>query len=255
MDSEPILDSPWPADLDPATVPFKTRTQTVLRRAGLHGVPRRFDTLTEDEVMGWWNAGVATVADLRFAGNRAIRRHVEETDERSEMNVSLASVAGEPWAEHIWHSDPRFSRYVPKGGDTVQQIAASGHPDLRRCLWGHLDGLRAAVAAQAALRLPEAVAEYVSAISGQRDRRLNVLLARTGLNGRDPIPGTWAARMLDVSPARIYQIQDALERHRIRARPPAGVWMPQVTSAEIRGWPDGYTDRAVAATRTFFAVS
>ena len=33
MESEPLLDSPWPADLDPATVPFKTRTQTVLRRA------------------------------------------------------------------------------------------------------------------------------------------------------------------------------------------------------------------------------
>lgn len=30
--------------------------------------------------MGWWNAGVATVADIRFAGNGAIRRHHDETD-------------------------------------------------------------------------------------------------------------------------------------------------------------------------------
>ena len=223
VDSEPILDSSWPADLDPAAVPFKTRTQTVLRRAGLHDDPARFDTLTEDEVMSWWNAGAATVADLRFTGNRAIRCHIEETDQRSEMNIALSAVAAEPWASHIWHRDPRFSRYLPKGEDTVQQIAASGHPDQRRGLWGHVEGLRAAVAAQAALSLPEAVAGYVSAISGQRGQRLNVLLARTGLNGRDPISGPRAARMLGVSPARIYQIQDALDRHRLRARPPAGV--------------------------------
>ena len=99
-----ILDSPWPADLDLATVPFKTRTQTVLRRAGLHADPTRLDTLTEAEVMGWWNAGAATVADLRFTGNRAIRRHVEETEQRSEMNIALAGVVAERWAEHIWRT-------------------------------------------------------------------------------------------------------------------------------------------------------
>lgn len=136
MESEPLLDSPWPGDLDPATVPFKTRTQTVLRRAGLHDDPTRLDTLTEDDVMGWWNAGPATVADLRFAGNRAIRHHLDETDQRSEMNIALAGIAAEPWAAHVWHRDPRFSCYLPKGEDTVQQIAVSGHPDQRRGLSG-----------------------------------------------------------------------------------------------------------------------
>ena len=58
--------------------------------------------------------------------------------------------------------------------------------------------------------------------------------------------------MLSASPARIYQIQDALERHRLRSRPPPGVWMPQVAFAEIRGWPDGYTDRGIEAMRAFF---
>ena len=32
VDSGPILDEPWTADLDPAAVPFKTRSETVLRR-------------------------------------------------------------------------------------------------------------------------------------------------------------------------------------------------------------------------------
>jgi hypothetical protein len=237
-------------------VPFKTRTETVLRRAGYYDHPERFNTLTEAEVMGWWNAGVATVADIRFTGNRTIRRHHEATDERSEMNVALAAVATEPWAPHIWHRDPRFASYVPKGGKTVEQIALSGHPNDRRALWCHLDDLRAAVAAQAALSLPDAVAEYVvEAISGQHGHRLEVLLARTGLNGNDPIYGTTAARVLGVTSARIYQIQDQLERHRIRARPPSGVWMPQIAAAERFGWPDDYTGAGIAATRDFFAVS
>ena len=255
VDDAPLFDLPWPDDLDPAAVPFKTRTETVLRRAGFYDDPTRFDTLTEAGVMEWWNAGVATVADIRFAGNRAIRRHHEETDERSEMNLALASVAPEQWAPYVWHRDPRFARHIPEGDKTVRQIATAGHPNDRRALWRQLDGLRAAVAAQAALNLLDAVAQYVEVISGQRGRRLQVLLARTGLNGRDPIFGTTAARMLGVTPARMYQIQDALERHRMRACSPDAVWMPQVAAAERFGWPADYTEEGIAATRAFFAVS
>ena len=91
----------------------------------------------------------------------------------------------------------------------MAEIAASGHPNDRRALWTRLDDLRAAVAAQAALSLPERSPSMWKAISGQHGIRLEALLARTGLNGRDPIYGTTAARMLGVSPARIDQIQDA----------------------------------------------
>jgi hypothetical protein len=81
------------------TWPFATRTETVLRRAGYFDDPSWFDTLTEADVLGWWNAGPATVADLRFAGNRTIRRHLEEADMRSAMNTDLVTVAAEPWAQ------------------------------------------------------------------------------------------------------------------------------------------------------------
>ena len=112
MDGGRFLDSPWPDDLDPASVPFKTRTETVLRRAGFYDEPSRFDTLTEAEVMGWWNAGVATVADIRFVGNRAIRHHHDETDQAEPDERRARRVAVEPWAEHIWRRDPRI-RPVP----------------------------------------------------------------------------------------------------------------------------------------------
>lgn len=70
----------------------------------------RFSTLTGAEVLGYWNAGAATVADLRFTGSRAIRRHREDADPRNEMSIALAAVAVEPWASHVWHCDPRTER-------------------------------------------------------------------------------------------------------------------------------------------------
>jgi hypothetical protein len=82
-----------------------------------------------------------------------------------------------------------------------------------------------------------------------------VLLARTGLNGRDPITGGDASRMLGGSYQRIYQLEQQLSNHRARAGPHAGVWMPQVTQVRHTGWPDGYTLAGVEATRAFFTSS
>ncbi len=109
----------------------------------------------------------------------------------------------------------------------------------------------AAAAAQAALSLPDAVGDYVEAISGQHGRRLEVLLARTGLDGSDPITGVEAARRIGVSNQRISQLVDQLQRHRERTRAPAGVWMPQVAEAERSCFPDEYTGAGIAAVRRF----
>jgi hypothetical protein len=99
--------------------------------------------------------------------------------------------------------------------------------------------------------LSDAVAQYVEVISVQHGVRLEVLLARTGLSGRDPISGGDAGRMLGVSYQRIYQLEQQLANHRTRTAPPAGVWMPQVAQAERTGWPDGYTEMGIAAVTRF----
>lgn len=111
----------------------------------------------------------------------------------------------------------------------------------------------AAVGARAALSLPDAVAQYVEAISGQHGDRLEALLARTGLGGQDPITGAEMARRLGVSDQRASQITGRLRYHRDRCRPAEGAWMPQLVEAERAGWPDGYTGEGMAATRGFFA--
>jgi len=180
VDDAPVFDAPWPSDLDPADVPFRIRSVTVPTRQGYFDDPSLFNTLTEAEVLSWWNAGERTVADIRDTGNAAIRLHHEQAAQLGQLRFNMAVVAASLWARHIWHRDPRFAEYVPRGDATVHGIATGGTLADQRALWANLGGLGGAIEAQAALTLREAVAQYVEAISGQQGLRLEVLLARTG---------------------------------------------------------------------------
>jgi hypothetical protein len=191
--------------------------------------------VTATDVLGWWNAGPVTVNDLRITGNEAITRHHTETGLLEQLTVDLSAMALEPWAQHVWRRDPRFVLFLPKGDHTVYEIATSGSAVDRRFLWGHRTGLRDAVDAQAKLPLLDAIAQYVEAISGQHGERLDALLACTGLGGCDPINGTDAARRLEVSHQRMYQIVQQLYRARDCACPPAGIWMPQLDAVDETG--------------------
>jgi hypothetical protein len=137
----------------------------------------------------------------------------------------------------------------PKVDATVYDIATNGTLEDQRFLSGNLEALRAAISAQAARTLGDAVAEYVEAISGQHGDRLEALLARTGLGGQEPITNREMARRLGVSDQRASQIVQRLWHHQERCRAPAGIWMPQVTNAERSGRPDGFTEAGVAAAR------
>jgi len=204
VNRSPILSALWPHDLDPATVPFTKRTATILERQGIYTNPALLNKVTTTDVLGWWNAGPATVEDIRVVGNDAIRRHHTESGLLAELEADLSNMASEPWAPLIWYHDPRFARFVPKGDHTVHEIATFGSAVDRRFLWEHRTGLRDAVDRQARLSLLDAVAEYVEAVSGQHGERLDVLLAHTGLNGSDPITGAEAARRLGISHQRMY---------------------------------------------------
>lgn len=102
---------------------------------------------------------------------------------------------------------------------------------------------RHALDTQAARSLADAVAEHAETIGRQHDDRPEVLLARTGLGGQDPITGMEAARRLAVSHQRMTQIVQALYRNRDQATPPGGVWGPRIAEAERSGWPEEYTSR------------
>jgi hypothetical protein len=70
VDDTPILDAPWPDDLDPSDVQFRRRSISVLRRMGYPDDPTQFDTLIEAVVLSWTNAGPETVADIRTVAVR-----------------------------------------------------------------------------------------------------------------------------------------------------------------------------------------
>jgi hypothetical protein len=253
VDTTPILNASWPDDLDPATVPFTKRTVTVLERQGIYTNPTLLNELTATDVLGWWNAGPATVEDLRASGDDASRRHHTETGLLEALAADLSNMASEPWVPHIWHHDPRFAQFVPKGVLTVCEIATAGSAVDRRFLWEQEVELRDAVDAQAKLSLLGAISQYVEAISEQHGERLGVLLARAGLNGRDPITGADAARRLGVSHQRMYQIVQQLHRAKDRACPSAGIWMPQLDAADQNGWSNSVTPSSKSAIQGFFA--
>ena len=96
VDDTPILNAPWPPDLDPADVPFRTRSVTILRRMGYFDDPSQFNTLTETEVLSWWNAGEPTVADIRATGNAAIERHHEQAAQGQPPASHLCSLVVSP---------------------------------------------------------------------------------------------------------------------------------------------------------------
>jgi hypothetical protein len=254
-----ILDAPWPPDLDPETAGFRVRTVTILRRKGIWDDMTRLDEISETDVLSWVTAGVKTVADLRDTGNAAIVTHHAGAPERRRRAAEsrriadeLRRLAGEAWTAQVWWRDPRFRDLLDRRDVTVREICLSGSRDDQRRLWGDMAELEARVKHLAALALGEAVAGYVEAISGQHGIRLEVLVAYMGLNGRNPIGGREAAETLGVSSQRVQQISAQLRRNRDRARPPAGIWMPQVDAAVRDGWPDGYTALGVGAIRVFF---
>lgn len=67
-----VLTTPWPDDLNPATVPFLTRSVTTQHRMGYFDDRSLFNTVREDQVLSWTTAGVGTVADIRTTGSAAI---------------------------------------------------------------------------------------------------------------------------------------------------------------------------------------
>jgi hypothetical protein len=259
VDDTGILTEPWPPDLDPATVPFRKRTVTILRRFGFFDDPALLNEVTEADALGWWYAGSKTVADLRDTGDAAIAAHHASAPERQRQAAELRRItdelrklASESWAAQVWWRDPRFRDLLQRRDVTVRAICLNGRFEEQRQLWDNLPELEARTQRLAAPPLAEAVAGYVEAISGQHGIRLEVLLAYTGLNGRDPIMGREAAETLGVSYQRVQQISAQLHRNRDRARPPDGIWMPQVDAAVREGWPDGYTALGVGAIRVLF---
>ena len=153
-----------------------------------------------------------TVADIRRTGNAAIRQHHEEAAEYLQLKADLASVAGEPWAKHIWHLDPRFaSSLLPRGDATVYDIATTGSLGDKRVLWGN-SGCPPRSHRCPGRPHPRGRRRRVRCSDQRPGRRHDWrrCLPRTGLGGQDPITNRQMARRLGVSDQRASQIVQRL---------------------------------------------
>jgi hypothetical protein len=221
-----ILTQPWPPDLDPARVPFRQRTITTLQRMRLWDDMTRIDTVTGDDVAGFWLTGPVTVDDLTNTGNTAISWHHHQANELA------ATVAGQKWTRQVWRWDRRFTDLLPPVDATVYDIAMTGHHDHQRHLLRTFPALQQRLTQLAAEPPDEALIRYVSVNAGQSRQRTVVLLRRLELLA-PAISGSEAGRQLGVSQQRIHQLVIQV-RYRIDQIQPPGsdrAWFPQQPEA------------------------
>ena len=220
-----ILAQAWPSDLDPARVPFRQRTITVLKGMGLWDDMTRIDELTVDDIAGYWVTGPVTVNDLITSGNEAIEWHHNQP-------AHFEQVTTDDWTRQVWRRDLRFGDLLPGVDATVHDIAISGHHTHQRYLLNTLPKLEKRLDKFGRESRDEALIRYVSANTGQSRQRTTRLLQSLGLL-EPTITGSEAGRQLGVSPQRIYQLVGQI-RHRIeQAQPPKGAapWLPQDPTA------------------------
>jgi hypothetical protein len=220
-----ILAEPWPSDLDPARVPFRQRTITVLKRMRLWDDMTRIDKLSADDIAGYWVTGPVTVNDLITSGNEAIEWHHNQP-------ARLEQVPTDDWTGQVWRRDLRFRDLLPDVDATVHDIAISGHHTHQRHLLNTLPKLQKRLDEFARESRDEALIRYVATNTGQSRQRTTRLLQSLGLL-EPTITGSEAGRQLGVSPQRIYQLVGQI-RHRIeQAQPPNGAapWLPQDPTA------------------------
>ena len=220
-----ILAEPWPGDLDPARVPFRQRTITVLKGMRLWDDMTQIDELTVDDIAGYWVTGPVTVSDLITSGNEAIEWHHNQP-------AHLEQVTIDGWTRQVWRRDLRFGDLLPGVDATVHDIAISGHHSDQRYLLKTLPELEKRIDVFGRESRDEALIRYVSANTGQSRQRTTSLLQSLGLL-EPTITGSEAGRQLGVSPQRIYQLVGQI-RHRIeQAQPPNGAapWLPQDPTA------------------------
>jgi hypothetical protein len=220
-----ILAELWPGGLDPARVPFRQRTITVLKGMRLWDDMTRIDKLSVDDIAGYWVTGPVTVNDLITSGNEAIEWHHNRP-------ARLEQVTRDDWTRQVWRRDLRFRDLLPDVDATVHDIAISGHHTHQRSLLKTLPELEKRLEEFGRESRDEALIRYVSTNTGQSRQRATRLLQSLGLL-EPQITGSEAGRQLGVSPQRIYQIVGQI-RHRIeQAQPPNGAapWLPQDTTA------------------------
>lgn len=262
---EPLraITTPWPRALDPRVVAWRVRTINGLERAGLLGNVARLERITFAELADIRAMGIRSLLDVAAGAESAIAEVSTPIDIGTARDVMAfcRDLSEQPWVEYITDEDPRFSALlVPGYASLTEQIefvqdwapgneaawtsfSAAGRQ--AAALARSFQSIAAAVTHVTSLSLEAAIRDYLAALFGSDDARLDVLIARLGAGGAEPLSLRRAGAIGGMSGERVRQWQAAV----LEARPSHPPYMPQLDRAieQITGLTPSSADDASKA--------
>jgi len=226
-----VLTRPWPPELAPEAVPWRTRTRNAILRAGLLN-PRSLAHVTFGDLLALRAMGTKSVLDFACTLEALLGLAMEVGVPVDDLVIATID---SPWADMVSDEDPRFSDLLPPGRGTVfERLDAATLTDTEMVgdaavalIARALPAIWDRVAAVEEAPLDEALRNYIRAISGEDGVRLDALLARLGCDGQPPRTLEEASRMIGVTRERMRQIQT-----RVRGRRPSHpAYMPALDKA------------------------
>lgn len=228
----------WPLTLDPAGLPFTSRTRNCLDRAGLLKDRALMKGLTFAQLFDIPAMGVVSVLDFACVSEAAMDLVAEyqliDTAAASGASTdALVKAIDKSWAGQVSAMDPRFADVLPPGEGTVferiEQLTAEPtvDPSAEEVLASAVVAVERRAGEIASASLDEALKEFARALSGFQGRKLEALLARLGWSGEPPSTLEQAGRLMGVSRERMRQLQERVEK-RI---PEHQVFMPSLDRA------------------------
>ena len=239
------LGRPWPYTLDPATVPWRTRTCNCLKRAGLLMNKGQLSHITFGELLALPGMGTVSLIDFATTAEAAMERLEQMVPQKGDsMTDLMLSMINAPWTELITAEDPRFTQFFPGRQGSLSQyletiltasslasteITSDGTSFEQLTLFSEDNVQRILERVQEIKQMPLDVAlrDYLAALSQAQGGRLDALLARFGWNGAPRVTLRECAEAMNVSHERVRQIQESL----IKKKPSHPIFIPALERA------------------------
>jgi hypothetical protein len=245
------VDHPWPADLDPGSVPWRARTRNRLINGGVLDQPGKLSDLTLGELSRIPQLGpigildcLATLeaAEVHLASRTGIPAMPGDTGEliapRSPDGAEVLLAALDcDWIDKVSREDPRFAKLLPpiQGTvfDAIDGLTSGVRTDSEAvgvvgALAAAIPSVQAEAERIAALPIEEALKELVAELLGSQDARVDALLERLNWSGKaHRVTLEEAGRVAAITRERVRQLEKRIKERVADRR----LYLPQLDRA------------------------